>query len=253
MANATFFNVVRETVFGGTLTQAQVDGFNVIIRAWEQMGDGDPRKLAYILATTYHETARTMQPVRETLAKTDAKAKEILTKAWKAGKLPWVKRDYWSSGYFGRGYVQLTWRDNYAKAGKKLGIDLVHQPELALQPSIAAHILIRGMMEGWFTGKKLPDYINAIKADYVEARRIVNGTDRAVMIAGYATKFEQALDQADFSAEKPAQPRKPTPAPTAPAKPEKAPSGPVAAIVAGLIAIGAALYAILKAIGAPLP
>lgn len=237
--NATFFNVVRETVFSGSLTQHQVDGLNVIISAWEKMGDGDPRKLAYILATSYHETARTMQPVRETLAKTDAKAKEILTKAWKAGKLPWVKRDYWSGGFMGRGYVQLTHEANYRKAGKKLGLDLARQPELALQPSIAAHILIRGMMEGWFTGKKLPDYINATKADYVEARRIVNGTDRAVMIAGYAAKFEQALDQANYGAEKPTQPSKPIPAPTAP---DKAPKG-----VAGLVGLAIAAIAAIIA------
>lgn len=251
--NATFFNVVRETVFSGALTQEQVDGFNVIIRAWEQMGDGDPRKLAYILGTTYHETARTMQPVRETLAKTDAKAKEILTKAWRAGKLPWVKTDYWSSGYFGRGYVQLTWRDNYAKAGKKLGIDLVHQPELALQPSIAAHILIRGMMEGWFTTKKLPDYISATKADYVEARRVVNGTDRAVMIAGYAAKFEQALDQAEYGSEKPTQPAEPSPAPTAPEADNTQPKSGLGAVVAVIIAMGVALYAFAKSQGIPLP
>lgn len=240
--NMAFFDAVRETVFGGSLTQGQVDGLNVIIKTWEQMGDGDPRKLAYILATVYHETARTMQPVRETLAKTDAKAKEILTKSWRAGKLPWVKRDYWSSGFFGRGYVQLTHEANYRKAGQKLGLDLVRQPELALQPSIAAHILVRGMMEGWFTGKKLSDYIGD-RADYVNARRIVNGTDRAVMIAGYAAKFEQGLDQADMATLKPA------PAPSAPPKAEKPaskPKSPAAVLIGGFIALCAAIYAFLK-------
>ena len=238
--NTAFFDAVRETVFDGSLTQDQGDGLNLIIKTWEQMGDGDPRKLSYILATAFHETARTMQPVRETLAKTDAKAKEILTKSWRAGKLPWVKRDYWSSGFFGRGYVQLTWEANYRKAGQKLGIDLVRQPELALQPSIAAHILVRGMMEGWFTGKKLSDYIGD-KADYVNARRIVNGTDRAVMIAGYAAKFEQGLDQANFATLKPAQPQKPAPAPSAPPKaqtPAKDHYSLIGWLIALVIAIG---------------
>ena len=93
---------------------------------------------AYCLATARHESAHTMKPVRETLAKTDAKAKEILTKAWKAGKLPWVKKDYWSDGWFGRGYVQLTHKANYERAGKKLGVDLVKNPDALVQPPYAA-------------------------------------------------------------------------------------------------------------------
>jgi predicted chitinase len=186
--NAKFFARLRASLFNGSLTQAQVDGINAIEKAWKKHGDGDTRKLAYLLATAFHETARTMQPVRETLAKTDAKAKEILTKAWKAGKLPWVKRDYWSSGWFGRGYVQLTHEVNYRKASQKLGVDLIGNPSLAMRPDIAAAILVRGCMEGWFTGKKLGDYTN-----FTQMRRVVNGTDRAAIIAGYAMSFEAAL------------------------------------------------------------
>lgn len=150
-------------------------------------------QLAYQLATAYHETAATMKPVRETLASTDAKAKEILTKSWKAGKLPWVKADYWSSGFFGRGYVQLTHKENYQKAGAKLGIDLVGNPSKALESSVAAEIIALGMQEGWFSGKKLSDYITLQKSDYVGARKIVNGTDKAGLIAGYAKQYDTLL------------------------------------------------------------
>jgi hypothetical protein len=52
---------------------------------------------------------------------------------------------------------------------------------------------MRGMFEGWFTGKKLEDYIFGNTCDYVGARKIVNGTDRAETIAGYAEKFQSAL------------------------------------------------------------
>lgn len=148
---------------------------------------------AYVLATAHHETAGTMKPVREALASSDAKAKELLTKAWKAGKMRWVTRDYWSGGFFGRGYVQLTHKENYQKAGDKLGIDLVWNPSKALEPNIAAEILVQGMRDGWFTGKKLADYITLTKSDYAGARRIVNGTDRADLIAGYAKTFNALL------------------------------------------------------------
>jgi putative chitinase len=189
--NAEFFEAVRP-LFGGALSQAQVDGFKIIFEAWRKVGSGNERDLAYILATAYHETARTMQPVRETLATTDAKAKERLTKAWKSGKLPWVKSDYWSGGWFGRGFVQLTHRANYVKAGEKLGVDLVSDPSKAMIPEVSALILVRGMQEGWFTGMKLSD-----ASDFREARRVVNGTDRASQIAMYADAFLSALDAMD--------------------------------------------------------
>jgi hypothetical protein len=189
--NAEFFEAVRP-MFGGALSQAQVDGFKIIFEAWRKVGSGNERDLAYILATAYHETARTMQPVRETLATTDAKAKERLTKAWKSGKLPWVKSDYWSGGWFGRGFVQLTHRANYVKAGEKLGVDLVSDPSKAMIPEVSALILVRGMQEGWFTGMKLAD-----ASDFREARRVVNGTDRASQIAMYADAFLSALDAMD--------------------------------------------------------
>lgn len=148
---------------------------------------------AYVLATAHHETAGTMKPVRETLASTDAKAKELLTKAWRAGKMKWVTRDYWSGGFFGRGYVQITHEENYRKAGQKLAVDLVGNPSKAMDPAIAVEILVQGMRDGWFTGKKLSDYITLSRSDYAGARRIVNGTDRADLITGYAKTFNALL------------------------------------------------------------
>ena len=182
-----FYDNIRP-IFGGYLTEDQVEGIDTILDAWDRHGNNNPRHLAYILATAKHETAHTMQPVRETLAKTDAKAKEILTKSFNAGKLTWVKKDYWSSGFFGRGFVQITHKDNYEKAGRKLGVNLVANPSKALDPDIAGAILVRGMLEGWFTGKSLSDF-----SDFTNMRRIVNGTDRAQLIAQYATLFYDAI------------------------------------------------------------
>jgi predicted chitinase len=174
---------------------------------------------AYVLATAYHETAHTMKPVRETLAKSDAQAKAVLSRAWETGKLGQVKRDYWSDGWFGRGYVQLTHEKNYAKAGKALGVDLVGNPGLALEPTIAAKILVVGMMTGLFTTKRLDTYVTADKSNFVAARRVVNGSDRAQAIANLAKDYDLALRVGGYDA--------------APAKPEPEPAAPNAMLKRG--------------------
>lgn len=208
--NAAFFCAIRP-LFDGALTQANVDGINSILDAWKTAGTGNRRDLAYILATAYHETAHTMQPVKETGNATnpnpaDSLVKQRLTKAWKAGKMRWVKSDYWSGGWFGRGFVQLTHKANYETASKKLGVDLIANPDKAMIPEVAAIILVRGMVEGWFTGKKLADYPN----DFVLSRAIVNGKDRAGDIAAYAYTFLAALEAGEaVAAPKPADPAAP--------------------------------------------
>jgi hypothetical protein len=156
---------------------------------------------AYILATAKWETAHTMKPVRETLADNDAQAVGRLDHAWKKGQLPWVSTPYWRTGWFGRGYVQLTHRGNYVKAGDKLGVDLVADPSAALRPEVAAPVLVKGMMEGWFTGRALTKYINADRADLHEARRVVNGTDRAKEIAAIAVEYDEALNAEGYGVE----------------------------------------------------
>ena len=142
-----------------------------------------------MLATAYHETARTMQPIDEY---GKGRGKDY-------GKRLKMSRKPYSDTlplYYGRGYVQLTWYENYEKAGKKVGVDLLNEPGLALSAPIAAKIMRDGMLEGWFTGKKLSDYVGLRTADYVGARRIINGTDKANLIAGYAVAFELALRKA---------------------------------------------------------
>jgi len=113
----------------------------------------------------------------------------------------------------GRGYVQLTGRRNYALASKKLGVDFVADPDRAIEPNLAANIIVAGMSEGWFTGKKLSDY-----RSYEDMRRVVNGVDKADLIAGYAEKIERALLADAEAAPSPAPPDK-APMPPAPEKP----------------------------------
>lgn len=164
----------------GPLSQKEVDGINALLAEMEGRGWDDRRWWAYVLATAWHETAATMQPIAE----------YGRGKGYAYGKPDPVT----GQAYFGRGFVQLTWKENYAKLGKKLGIDLVGNPDLAMKPEPAAEIMCLGMAEGLFTGKGLPDYFDADNDDPINARRIVNGTDKAKLIAGYHAKALEAIN-----------------------------------------------------------
>lgn len=196
-----FFDNIKRDVFGGSMTLAQVDGVNLIIAAWDRHApNGTFEGLAYVFATAYHETARTMEPVRETLATSSAQAVIRLDRAWKSGRMPWVTRRYWATDRnnqspHGRGLVQLTHPENYEKADRKLGLGgaLIKNYDLAMRADISAKITVIGMTEGWFTAKKLSDYCRAGRPDFRGARRIINGTDKAAVIAAYAQEFLEAL------------------------------------------------------------
>jgi predicted chitinase len=125
----------------------------------------------------------------------------ILDRAFAAGKLKWVKTPYWrrdedGKTWLGRGLVQLTHKANYARMGPIVGVDLVANPKLAMEEDIAVKIMFEGMARGLFTGKKLADYFTSKTSDWVNARKIINGLDRAEDIASYAHRFYDALQDA---------------------------------------------------------
>lgn len=180
------FALIRP-IFGGRLRQSQVDGIGALLAATE----GLPRPWrAYLLATPVVETARTMQPIMEFGSRSYFNKYEPGTTIGKR-----LGNTVAGDGYLfrGRGYVQITGRDNYLRAGRFLGRDLIADPDLALDPVLAGRILVQGCADGWFTGKRLADYLDRAVPDYLNARRIVNGLDRAAEIAGYARTFEAAL------------------------------------------------------------
>jgi hypothetical protein len=195
----TFFDTVRGALFAGRLAKSQVGGLGAILDAWEtRHADGDRRWLAYMLATAFHETAATMQPVRETLAENDADAAARLEGAWARGRLKAVKTPYWRADaegryWIGRGLVQLTHRANYQRMSRETGIDLVADPARAMEMEVAVAILFAGMEKGLFTGRRLADYFAGDRADWIQARRIINGLDRAADIAAYGRAFHHAL------------------------------------------------------------
>ena len=192
---ADFFASVRAAF--GKLSQQQVEGIEALLSATI----GLPiEERAYLLATAWHETARTMQPITERGQRDYFDKYEPGTRLGQTLGNITVGDGY---RYRGRGYVQITGRANYARAARFLGHDLVHAPDLALQPHIAAQILVQGCRSGWFTGKRLRDYL---PGDYVGARRVVNGTDRADLIAGHARAFEAALNRLDDATPAPQSP-----------------------------------------------
>ena len=139
---------------------------------------------AYVLATAYHETAHTMKPVREYGGEKYLKSKKYYP-------------------YVGMGYVQLTWDYNYKKASKLLDVDFLKNPKLLLDPKYASPIIVVGMMEGWFTGKKLSDYITLKISDFKSARKIVNGLDKAELIADYAKQYDNMLKDIGYGEQMP--------------------------------------------------
>ncbi len=202
-----FFDEVRKSLFSGRLKRREVQGLNAILDGWARLDEADRKAaggddaLAYVLATAFHETAATMQPVRETLALSDAEAIMRLERAFAAGRLPTVRTPYWRPDaqgrtWLGRGFVQLTHRRNYEAMATLTGIDLVSDPGRAMQMEVAVDILIGGMLVGAFTGRRLGDYFSADKADWTGARKIINGMDRADLVAGYAKAFRAALPTA---------------------------------------------------------
>ena len=184
-----FYETVKATLFpGAKLKQQQVAGMEAILNEWEtNYANSDDRWLAYMLATAFHETATTMQPIEEY---GKGKGKPYGTNL----KIDKVTRYTDTTNiFYGRGLVQLTWYDNYQKAGKKTGLDLIQHPEKALETNVSVKIMFLGMIEGWFTGKKLSNYFGSGIQDWKNARRIINGLDRADMIADYGKKFYSAI------------------------------------------------------------
>lgn len=194
----------------------------LIIEACKQYGCLR-NQTAYILATAYWETARTMEPVVEAY---------WLSEQWRKENLRYYP-------FHGRGYVQLTWEANYIKAGKVLGIDFVAEPDRLLEPDNAARILVQGSMQGWFTGKKIADYITLQKSDFRNARRVINGMDKASEIAKIARDYDTALKREGYGVDDPDPKPEPTAKPTVhkPLTQSKEIIGSITAIIAAITAL----------------
>jgi len=192
----TFFTEYRAEF--GILSQKQVEGLETLLVCFEQdQNINIINYMAYMFATIKHETADSFHPISEYGGKTyfnrydPVLADTVTRRATAKRNGNTAQGDGYK--YRGRGFVQITWKNNYKKLGDVLGYDLVSDPDKALHPSVAYNIMSYGMRRGIFTGKKLSDYIFEDNADYKNARRIINGLDKADTITRYAEKFESIL------------------------------------------------------------
>jgi hypothetical protein len=209
----TFFNDYKGRF--GPLKQIEVDGLDFLLDQIAADKDFSMlRQVAYVLATVKGETG-VFQPLKEKRANRN-----------KQPKLFNQQQKYFPTGFFGRGYVQLTFEGNYRLAGEKLAgtvIEIQNKDgskrnltiskdtfvkkegqDLVMQPTVAYQILARGMREGWFRRRKkkdggkpykLSDFIKeGSPPDFKGARNIINhpssGADK---FAGFAEKFELIL------------------------------------------------------------
>lgn len=197
MDKAKFFASIRRDLFPKGLQPIQVERIETLLDACSAAG-WPLAWTSYALATAHHETALWMH-MKELGGST------YFTRMYdKSGNRPAKAAELGNTFvgdgalFAGRGYVQLTGRTNYQKAGRALGLDLLKSPDLVEKPETAALVLVWGMSSGAYTGKANRDYLDKSPPDYVNARRIINGTDKAAQIAGYAKLFQAALVGAGY-------------------------------------------------------
>lgn len=220
-----FFDAIRPVLYPKGLTQQAVDGLEYILATWEKgYQDRTPlTQFAAVLGQVHLETAHTMQPIHEY-----GDAGYFFRMYDVGGSRPQKARELGNvnpgdgARFAGMGYIQSTGRANARRATRRMrelgliraDVDFEESPELLMRPEYAVHVMFLGMEEGWFTGRRLDDVVDAVEdgdehADFVKARAIINGSDKAGLIADYSDAFLAALRAArrDAPAAAPEPPR----------------------------------------------
>lgn len=205
MDKSIFYDEVRKSLFRGSLNESQVAGMEADFAELQLSNITNRAAAGYVFATDYHETGTRMCPVREGFCKTDQGSRNAVLRLYQRGIISTnyaLPDPLTGHSYYGRGKVQITWPDNYKRLGRHLGIDLYGNPDLALDMTISAKILVQGMKYGLFVkGHTLDRYFNDTETDPVGARHMINGIDKANQIAGHARDFTTALARAGYGDE----------------------------------------------------
>ena len=207
-----FYDYLRHNhMLGPVISSSEFQGTSAIVSACAGAGWG-VGWTAIALGTAFLETAGTMQPIHE------YGGAAYFTRRYDIRGNPEKARELGNLDpgdgprYAGRGLVQTTGKRNYAHAETRLrelgilkpGESLVASPELALRPDIASAIMVYGMQEGWFTSRKLADYIapgaEGALRQFRDSRRIINGTDRWDDLARYCVDWQQGLKAGGYRA-----------------------------------------------------
>ena len=244
MNNKAFFDALRKSF--GPLSQSQVEGLTILTATTDAL---PIMHQANLLATAWHETGPATSPLHMT-------PRSEIWGPTKAQNGYEGRKDLGNTlpgdgkRFAGRGYCQITGRANYVKASKVTGVDLAASPQRALESDIAAKIIISGMTEGWFTGKKMADFNN-----YFDMRAVVNGdknikakgntVTNGELIAGYARDFQEALLLRSKEAPRPVADKPPPDVERTEEKPPAAP--PVAGKGVAAVLIGLILAAVVAA------
>jgi len=187
-----FYNAVKPLFANQHLSQKQIDGIEAIISGASTYQVSDKRMIAYVLATAFWESGETMQPISE-YGKGEGHPY--------GGKIKQSGESYLLPDeiYYGRGHTQTTWFENYQMLQNQAyaiskNWRILEQPDLLLTMEPSVWAMYHCMWHGSYTGVGLSHYFNETTTDWINARRIINGTDQAVRIAGFAQTFFKALN-----------------------------------------------------------
>ena len=160
-------------------TPVQLENLKIILAECTAQGVTMPEQVAYIVGTAWHEARLRCIP--------EIRARQG-TAVWR------MQERYWKTGFYGRGFVQLTWERNYRKFSDLLGVDLVADPNRVLDPVVGAKILVIGMRDGLFTGAGLNRYFKpGVPPQWLNARKTVNGLFHADYVARAAVAVFNVL------------------------------------------------------------
>lgn len=163
---------------GESNEQSAKECYNAIEQALGDLGILTPLTLIGALATVRVECGRSFKPVVEIASGEVYEGRKDLGNTQVGDGVR----------FKGRGYIQLTGRDNYKTYGEKLGIDLVNNPDLTLQPEVSAKILAL-----YFKNRAVNVACN--NNDWLEVRKKINGVNRSTGLPNGWNEFESVVNQ----------------------------------------------------------